>query len=337
MKTTSLGWLSMFSLIFVIIIFPMHVRQDVRIHSQERVLELMVYYEGALRAAVQDAAVALGYNERERWEEEIKYDSDKKIRPDKERAIEAFLRTLHIHFELLDDPAGQQALLRYLPAFAVIDYDGFWIYAETEYRNGENETVIGHVWQPKKPYAYVDASGNSLSFTLDGYVHVYRKSDGTWHEGLREEVDAETEGEIPLLGNPELFEQVRRATIVRMIQNELQHFINTHNSFSRRLGIAYTFTLPAISQEDWNNSINDVGILAFLQGIPAGTEAYNNYAFGGGRLVKKHDIYGAVRHGRKIYYRSGCEEPHDTLEEIFGSEKEAAANGYYPEPCNNRY
>ncbi|MDQ0110651.1 hypothetical protein [Paenibacillus harenae] len=335
MKTTSLGLLSLFSLIFVIILLPMHVRQDIRLDAQEKVREQIVNYDGALRTAVQDAAVALGYDERELLEEDIQYDSDKNIRPNKERALEAFLRTLYINFDLLDDSIAQQTLLRYIPAMAVIDYDGFWVYAEAEYTGDDGETLIGPVWHPKKPFAYKDFAGNSLSFTLDDYVYAYSSATATWHEGKREEVDQETGGAISLLGDAQLFEEVRRSTIVWTIQNQLQLYINKHNEYARRLGIEYTFTLPSISQEEWNNSINDVGIMAFIQGIPAGAEAYNSYAFGGGRLIRKHEIYGSIRDGRKVYYRAGCEKPQDTVEEIFGSEKEAAMNGYYPASCAN--
>jgi hypothetical protein len=78
-----------------------------------------------------------------------------------------------------------------------------------------------------------------------------------------------------------------------------------------------------------------VGFIAFLQGVPAGNGYYNNYAFGGGRLVKKQEIYGASVGGRKVYYRAGCGHSADIADEIFWSEKEAARNGYYPALCDN--
>lgn len=334
MKTTSFGLLSIFSLIFVLILFPMFFENDNKLRIQEQTQEMIVYYDGALRAAVQDAGVALGFNERQQQFTEVQYDSVKKYRPDKESAVVAFYRTLYINFDMLDDPIAQAVLQRYIPAVAVIDYDGFWVYTDETFLDAQGETTVRQVWKAKKPFAYVDANHNSLSFTLDDYVYAYVAATNSWHEGSRSDVAAEAGGTIPLLNDPVVFDQVRRTTIVQAIQDDLEYYINHHNEYARGLGFTYTFTLPTISHEEWNNTIDDVGFIAFFQGLPIGGQAYNRYAFGGGRLVKKHEIYGAVRDGKKIYYRAACGYP-DVVEEVFSSEKEAASNGYYPESCAN--
>ena len=89
-------------------------------------------------------------------------------------------------------------------------------------------------------------------------------------------------------------------------------------------GVSYTFKLPLIPKEDWVNTI-DIGIMAFIQGIPIGDQFYNNYAFGGGRLIKNPVIYGAIdpQTGLKYYYRDSCSYPY-RIEEAFSSEKEVA-------------
>jgi hypothetical protein len=250
MKTTSFGLLSFFSLILVIIVLPMHVQNDNRLRAQERVQENVVYYDGALRAAVQDAGVALASNERQIRERDVRYESEKKFRPDKELAVETFFRTLHVNFDIVEDPLAQELLHRYIPAVSVIDYDGFWVYADDEFDNAAGEMTVKPVWYAKKPYAYADRFGNSLSFTLDDYVYAYDAATQSWHQGQRGDVNAETGGRIALLGDADTFDQVRRLTIVQTIQSELEHYINDHNERTRRLGYTYTFTLPTISQEE---------------------------------------------------------------------------------------
>ncbi len=335
MKTTSFGFLTIFSLILVIVLLPMHVYQDNRLRTQEKVLELVTYYDGALRTAVQDAGVALVANERQMMGDEIKYDSEKKIKLNKEEAIEAFYRTLYLNFGIVEDKLAQDLLRRYIPAAAIVEYDGLWVFSDEEYSKENGMVAMQQVWHGKKPFVYTDANGNSLSFTLDDFVYAYVADEKKWYEGKREDVHRWTDEVIPLLRDENLFDQVRRLTIVQVIQSELEHFINRHNEYVRRLGISYTFTLPTISQEEWNNTIDDTSFIAFLQGVPAGTNSYNNYAFGGGRLVRKHDIYGATQNGRKIYYRAGCNYPDAQIEEVFTSEKAAAAKGYHPKPCEN--
>ncbi|MDQ0899946.1 hypothetical protein [Paenibacillus sp. V4I7] len=162
----------------------------------------------------------------------------------------------------------------------------------------------------------------------------------TWHYGRRADVAAEA-GSIPLLQDAATFEEVRRSTIVNAIQGDLEYFINQYNESARRIGIAYTFTLPTISQEEWDNTLNDVGVIAFVQGLPMGSTIYNHYALGGSRLIKRDVVKGAVdiANGVKYYFRSTCSSTFTSadyrVEETFSNEREAASAGYNPLQCVN--
>lgn len=332
MKITSTGMITNFALIFVIIVFPMFFHNDIRLKAQEISEETILRYNEGIHAAVQDAAFAMKLNEMQDFQP--KYDSLKNFRANKENAISAFYRTLFTNFGIKDDSVAQGVLKRYIPALAAIDYDGFWIYTEEKFTNAQGQSEYREVWKAKKPFSYSDASGNSISFTLDDYVFAYDAATKTWHEGHRGNVAIDVGNRITLLNDPNTFEQVRRSTIVGAIQSDLEYYINIYNEYAKRFGITYTFMLPTIDQEEWNNTINDIGVMAFIQGLPVGENYYNNYALGGGRLIKKTAIYGAVRNGIKIYYRSSCNYP-DTVIEKFTSEKDAAAKGYFPRSCAN--
>jgi hypothetical protein len=318
------------AIVGVLILFPFYMVNQTEIQMQRKTMITELRYDAALDAAVDDAARALIMNVDPG--RESRYDSMKRVRVNKEEAIDTFYRTLYMNFGIADDPVSQSVLNRYIPAVVIIGYDGFYVYAEEEFTNAEGETEMHPVWGPKKPYAYADVQGNSLSFTLDNYVIAYEAGSQRWVEGFRSEIAEDTV--IPLLRDPGKFEQVRRSTIVNAIQNELAYRINRHNEYAARTGISYTFTLPVISGEDWSNTIDDVGVMAFLQGIPVGQRFYNNYALGGSRVLKKPVIVGAVKNGMKVYYRSSCPFPYP-VEETFASEKEAAEKGYIPLSCNN--
>lgn len=315
------------ALIFVIIVFPFFFKNDLRVNAQERTQERMMMYNGALHAAIQDAAFALKLNEQQL--DEIRYDSVKKIRANKERAVDAFYESLYMNFGVNEDPVTQGVLKQYIPALAVIDYDGLWIYTDETYENAQQERENKQVWKPKKPYAYKDKLGNSLSFTLDDYVYAYDAQSKSWYEGNREDVAIQVGQNIQLLNDPSLFDQVRRTTIVNTVQGDLEHYINSHNEYARQYGITYTFTLPTISQEEWNNTINDVGVMAFIQGVPLGIGYYNSYSLSGGRLIKAPSIYGYEENGVKVYYRSTDNHPGEVIEK-FTSERDAAYAGYFP-------
>lgn len=332
MKITSLGTYPAAALIFVIILLPFYFHNDLRLWGQARNLEIMNSYDGALYQAVSDAAFALKLNEQQ--ELEYTYADVKDIRANKELAIESFYHTLYSNFDILEDPISQEVLKAYVPAVAVIDYDGLWIHADGSYFNVDGELEVDHVWNLKQTYVHTDKDHNSFAFTLNDYVQVIEE-DGTRWEGTREEVNAITGGRIELLQDADLFEQVRRGTIIRIIQEQLSYTINLHNEKVKRYGISYVFTLPILSQEEWNNTIDDIGVIAFVQGIPMQNEVYNNYALGGSRLILKESYYGSTENGIKVYYPSRCQTGLE-VEEIFFSPKQAASRGYFPRSCLNQ-
>jgi hypothetical protein len=317
------------ALICTLILYPLFAIITIKSSNLHQATQLEIQYNTAIEAAVQDGARLLLFNERQ--ENEVTYESLKNVPLNKEQALDSFFRTLYLNFDVPEDPLAQQVLKSYLPVIAVVAYDGVYLYALDEFTDIDGMTEMRHVWHPKIPFSYVDAGGNSIAFTLDDYVYVYEPSVNRWSEGFREEI-VETV-HIPWLADPELFENVRRSTIVQTLQRELEHQINRHNTYVSRYGITYTFTLPLISEEDWQNTIDDVGIIAFLQGIPLGPYHYNNFAFGASRLVKKHVYHGTTLNGRKYYFRSDCPVPYP-VQETFSSRKDAALAGYSPLKCN---
>ncbi|BFH60136.1 hypothetical protein [Paenibacillus azoreducens] len=326
MKITNLA------ILFVCIFLPFMLVLDMRTRDQETVLQLKSQYTAALRTAVQDASKMLNINELQEYE--AGYQSVKFFKVNKELALDTFFRTLYLNFGVENDPIGQGTLASYIPVIGITDYDGFFLYTMSEYKDQTGQNLAKPMWRPKKPYAYSDGSGNSINFTLDSYVHAYDAASGKWVEGFREDLQGITS--IPLLNDPVNFDSVRRSTIIRSIQRDLAYFINAYNEYAIRNGISYTFKLPEIPHEEWTNTINDVGIIAFIQGLPIGEQMYNNYALGGGRLVKKTNFYGAIdpQTGIKYYYKTTCGFPYQ-VEEIFDHAKDAAAAGYIPKECVN--
>ncbi|TYA13599.1 hypothetical protein FRY98_13245 [Paenibacillus faecis] len=293
---------------------------------------LQLKYTAALRTAAQDAGSRLGQNELQRYE--AGYGSSKFMRADKEAALSAMLDTLLLNLGEHEDALSRDLLMTYIPAVIVIDYDGYHIYAVQE-KEGEDGSVLArHHWLPKKSYVHRDAEGNMIYFTLDDQITVIDSASGEVHRGLREELGSALS--VKLLQQKEAFEDVRRSAIVSSIQEDLSRVIDNHNAFVRKLGFNYIFTLPTISMEAWNNSIDDVGILVFLQGLPVGGKHYNNYALGGGRVLRQRPVYGWSDPNTGIRYaghRHCFGGPGTERAEIFASPKDAAAKGYFEARC----
>ncbi|MGF9975481.1 hypothetical protein [Viridibacillus arvi] len=141
---------------------------------------------------------------------------------------------------------------------------------------------------------------------------------------------------ILLLGDSKEFNRIRKHTIVSTMQEEFAYYINTHNTYAKNLGINYKFTFPLISQEDWFNTVDDVGVFSFVQGYPMKRvdNVYNQHAFAGARIFRSEVIMGATVNNKKVFYNNSCKFEYKATE-IFNSKKEAAKAGYSELSCLN--
>lgn len=75
-----------------------------------------------------------------------------------------------------------------------------------------------------------------------------------------------------------LFGNHKRDVIKNSIQFNVNTAINTYDAtyFGNETGTE--FRMPILSNDDWENILNNVSMAAFLQGIPCGTTTFNNYA-----------------------------------------------------------
>ncbi|WP_152393721.1 hypothetical protein [Paenibacillus guangzhouensis] len=321
MKITKLA------IIFVLIAFPFTWLN--RLHGSEQSYNLFTEtsYNAMLDTAVDDAAYAL-QSKSKQSEQYAGYDSDKRYSLDVQLAASTFFNTIFLNMNATEDQTLQEVIKHYIPAVGVIGYDGFSLFTEETY-SSLGQTYNKHIMRPVKSYTHVDEEGNVIHFTLDDYVVIYQPMTKHWSRGYRQELQNHTN--VPLLRDGQLFDAVRRQAIIERIQYELANAINKHNEIARRNGISYTFTLPTIPDEEWQNSINDVGVIALIQGLPIGSGVYNNYALGGSRILRASLYYGVMKNGIKYAYPSHCTSANP--DKVFTSPKGAAKEGYIPKRC----
>ena len=94
--------------------------------------------------------------------------------------------------------------------------------------------------------------------------------------------------------------------------------------------------MPQISEEDWYNTVDDVGVFAFFQGYTYEhhDQVYNEFAFVGSRLNKNERILAGIVEGERRFWKETCEFPH-TATEIYTNKKQAASKGYKELSCLN--
>lgn len=320
-----------FTVIYIIIILPLLIFAQWRAEDTNTFAKVNHQYDGAMTVATHDAIEQLRTNVKPSFE--AGYHSMKFNRANLEPAFQTFIHSLSINFGVKDD-VTKELMAHYVPVFAVLSYDGALLNVYQEFTNAEGMKELKRVWLPKIPFSYHDEFGNIVSFTLDDYVSVYDANLKEWVNGKREWIKDDVS--IPLLHDADLFDRIRRDTIVNTFQEELAYYINEHNVYTKRLGITYKFALPLISQEDWYNTVDDISIFAFFQGYPyqRGEGAFNQYALAGSRLFKADVIQAATVDGQKIFFNKSCGFPYP-VEEIYPNKKEAARAGYMEKSCLN--
>lgn len=311
MKITDLA------ILLVVITLPFMQILRIKADNLQNTAYKNVLLNSYIDAAVEDASIAM-----------IEKSEGNKIAISRDKAMEAFLQTLYMNFNAKDS-ISKNRLTAYIPVVVLIDYDGFYTCSMEEYINSDGDIEQKMIWKPKKPYAY--KSGDFVyMFTLDSFVKVYDSVTGKFYEGSSEELKTQLPG--TLLQEDELFENARKRTIIEAIKSDVNNAINLHNTYAGRFGISYRFSPPSISNADWHRNIEDIGFLAFIQGVPMGLggERFNSYALGASRIVRNKAYYiQQDTNGLFYYHRSQC--PNLTNKnEIYDSREECAEKGAFP-------
>lgn len=323
-----------FLILFILIIATPLISLETRYSYAVSHMEQNQKYEAAMTVAAHDAINVLRRDIK--TELEAGYDSYKINPVNPQPSLETFLKTLSIQFGVNND-ISTDVLSRYVPAYAVVDYDGLLLNVYKEFNNTRGEKVLDRVWLPKIPFSYIDNEGNILNFTIDEELELYDIELNEWFEGTRTQLLADPEITVDFLEDEDTFHNVRRTTIVNTLQEHLAYYINEHNVYRKALDVTYKFKLPLIPEEDWYNTVDDVSILAFFQGYPSRLDnaTYHKYAFVGTRLQFVDRILAGEVNGMKRYWYESCNFPYKA-NEVYASRKEAASKGYSELSCLNK-
>ena len=316
MKTTDLA------IIFILITIPFLLTTKIKRDYIHHASEQSILYNRILDTAVEDAIGA--------------YTSNERVDPDLAKAT--FFKTLKVNFEMPDTALSTTQLSKYIPAMVSIEKDGFSVLAQDEYTNGNGYKERRLIWQPKIPYSY-QAGDYIYRFFLDDHLEIYTTDLSQFYKGSYESLKDNNALADTILIDEEKYNSIKNREIINKIQRELKHHINEYNRVAKTFGISYEFFLPTIAKGDWKNSISDVSLMVFFQGVPIGSEGnyFNSYAVGASRLIKSKNYYVVedLVTGRKTYHEENCEIIESNVSvnyEIFRTKFNAAKAGIFP--CN---
>ncbi len=187
-----------FAMIFIAITLPIIIVVYINVSYTIKAEEQEMYYEQLINSAIEDATAMM--KEVENEDKDIDYgysgEEDKKISVNANVAASTFFEALYNNFGVKGNVSAQSYLQLFVPALAIIDYNGVYISSVEEYSR-DNTTVIEHAIKPKKYYTYTyyiinekdedklykivnaeEYSGNkdkilschTIEFTMDDYV-----------------------------------------------------------------------------------------------------------------------------------------------------------------------
>ena len=163
-----------FALIFIGVTLPIIIIVYVNVSFTIKAQEQEIYYKKIINTALNDAANQM--KEVENSDAEIDYGYsgtvDNKISVNAKVAIETFKKSLYNNFDIKGNESLEKYLMYFIPAIAIIDYNGVQVSSIEEYKK-DDKTIIDHVVKPKKYYTYTyyvykdSADGGKYKYTDD--------------------------------------------------------------------------------------------------------------------------------------------------------------------------
>jgi len=308
-----------FTILFVIIFSVFALRTAVVVSRYEQTADNYTEVQRSFYAAADEAGEAL-----------CRY-SGSGIITDKSAAYENFLYSMYASLGIMDNPAKREEFLKYIPMFAVLADDGFYIYFEDEYEGEDGFHYATRNWTESMPYSYADEDF-VYRFTLDGDVALYDKNglvNGTVRvfqtsfQELAGDPQFSTLRALrpdSFLLDEEKYNIVKQTAVIENVTKAMRYYINRHNRIAKDYGISYDFALPVIDNATWTRSIEHPGVLIMIQGYPVNATQgifYNQYAFVGAQIYKQEPYYLTDWGWHPTYHRKGCEKLKFADEEVF--------------------
>jgi len=316
-----------FALVFIGVVLPIIIVVYINVSFTIKAVEEEMYYQKIIDSALQDATVKMKEVESEDVENDYGYSGEvnNKVSVNAQVAADTFFQSLYNNLAIKGNPNSEMLLKYYVPAIAIIDYNGVYISSIEEFDKTDSVTgittkVTDHVVKPKRYFSYtygIDPSGavitdlttiqsrmnetgfstHTVEFSTDDYiVHRGRKnsqptpvnypSKGFYISDRNNNGDLydNTTDTTKRTYIEALLKQKRREVIINVITSELNFAVNKHNHYASIAGIQYAFSFPFTTKDEMYRYVEDIGMLAFVQGISVGNKYLNYKSYGGSSL-----------------------------------------------------
>lgn len=317
------------SLLCLFVMSPFLFMADVHVDMLARKVELKAHYDNVVDNAAMDAAHGMAMTVAEGGG----YVSTTGIMSNTDYGVEVFFDSLS-HGLGIQNTESTEALIRSrVPVLVVVGAEYAVLYVSMFIKDDDGIAKLRTVKLPPRPYSHNLNDENSVvNFTMGETIHVADLDTGelsssewyNWNSNTRLFISKENFVNMRL--------KAISATVTKLLDDGM---------ILAGFGGGFKFfDLPLTEQASFRRAVSSVGLLAYIKGLPLGSDAtYDTYAFGGGRIVKREQIVGYDFETAKVYCVFDCDLYAQRLKEssiladeitIFSSGREAAQNGYNP-------
>ncbi|MEG1705127.1 MAG: hypothetical protein RR290_00945 [Clostridia bacterium] len=344
-----------FALIFIGITLPIIIVVYVNVSFTIKAVEEEMYYQKLVDSALQDASIRMKEVESEDPENDYGYSGqiNNKVSINAQVAADTFFNSFSNNLNIKGNKDAELFLKYFVPAIAVIDYNGVYISSIEEFdKNGQK--VIDHVVHPKRYFSFTYGIDNNaakndqiitdvktiqdlstkngfsihtVEFTMDDYVtHRGKQNIGinsiTYVSKGFYISDSKNNSDLydGNTGNKDAVETLlknkRKEIIIDIITKELNYAVNKHNHYARLAKINYAFSFPYTTKDEMYRYVEDIGMLAFVQGISVGNKYLNYKSYGGSNIELTTKYYISIpnvangsKYIRNLYHKDiNCPE-----------------------------
>jgi len=304
-------------IVFILIIIPFVMITNIKKSNTRYLMDKNIQLDKILGSAVSDGAAKL-----------YERGDSSRIVLNKENAIETFYFSLKNNLKYTTDEYQMKLLKTYTPAIIILEHDGCCLCSFEVNTDNNGEKHQAQIIRPKKYYMY-ETPDFICNFTISDTIIIYNKKTGERIEGKREDLIQES---MPRFLESKIeFEALRYRVMTKVVETEMLKGINKHNLMAKNNSISYEFYLPTIDDEDWERTIESIGMIAFFQGMPLniGDSVYNGYALAGAQIFKQEGYYLDYEKGLSYYHRAGCTKLKNQ-ELRYANPEECAKEGAFP-------
>ena len=157
------------------------------------------------------------------------------------------------------------------PVWVSILNDKVYKSTSTTYSTTENTSAIDYYKNASEFTKWVrDELGNLR--TTDA---VDENGNHTLNDVFGNELVFDKQGDINIEDPNSLFNQQRLAVIRYSIEKNLSIAIANYNNYT---GITTNFQMPELKEDEWEQILNNVSVISFMQGLSIGGKIYNGYS-----------------------------------------------------------